>query len=83
MNEPLSMVALDALRAFEDAKNSVAPFNDPGSILGARHTLRDIEADLRDALSKVHMRSLELTLRIDKWNKGEREVGMLRERSPE
>lgn len=80
-DESLNDLASETLRIFSEAVNAAAPFNDFGSVLGARDEIELIERDLREALCTARLRAGRLKVRIGKWDRGEREVGKLKDRA--
>jgi hypothetical protein len=76
-NDRVDSLAHRALAHLEQAMEAAANFNDHGSVLGAFEGAEDIHNDLADALRRCTERSQRLVARIEKWESGDRDVGML------
>lgn len=77
MSISLESKAYDAIRYLNEASEKAKKYCDHGSILGIREELKDIEENLNRNLGDSVIRSLRLLAKIDKWESGDHEVGMV------
>lgn len=73
----LEIRASRAICAIRDAFEASNKYNDFGSVLGAQDEVTDIYETLMKDLGHAATRARRLKLRIDLWEKGEREAPLL------
>ena len=77
-DQTLNDLAVETLSEIAEAKKAGSNYNDFGSVLGVRDEIERIEQELRQTLNRVGLRASYLKMRIHKWEKGERDVSLLR-----
>jgi hypothetical protein len=78
-DQSLNDLAVETLADFKEVQSLGAGYNDCGSVLGVRDEIKMIERELEQTLNRCGLRIAQLRCKIEKWEKGERDVDMLKQ----
>ncbi len=76
-NKSLNDLAIETMTQLAATEQAAKKYCDFGSVLGVRDEMEMIQRELTETLHRVSLRAMYLKMRIEKWEEGNREVGLL------